>query len=245
MHHTSDITVLHNNDLIFSNIKDSFVKICQQIFRFGPSLIDEHSRPDSPARVEIIDSVNGLVCFSHNHAKSVLYIWNPVTNFFTTIYKPAIPSDKIRIETSSSLFYYDPFKADMKIMHIELLCSKKRIKSIRIHLYSFDTRVWKEIKDETLPVPRFETMGSVKSGPSYAYVHFLFHNTSLDMLVAFDFENEVFKLLPRRKPSVRDHYIKWMDSLGTVNDQVIYTLDAIRGTWFEKCIVPNTVKKGD
>lgn len=246
-----DISILHNNDSVFYNIKDSVSKICDLIFRIDPSLVDVESnlRANLPVRVELIDSVNGLVCFSHNHAERVLFIWNPVTNFFRTVFKPSISGH--RILNDNTALFYDTVKGDLKIMRIELLFSEKRKRSIRVHLYSCNAECWREIKDEKLPVSLFDTkMRGVKSRPNYAYVLFY---SDVDMLVAFDFYEEVFKKLPCIPffwgPYNRNigSCINWMDSLcmvgGDSRKRVIYTLDETRGTWYKKYDVPGSLKR--
>ncbi|KAL8101344.1 hypothetical protein AgCh_033287 [Apium graveolens] len=92
-------------------------------------------------------------------------------------------------------------------------------------------------------------MRRVKSRPNYAYVRFY---SDVDMLVAFDFYDEVFKKLPcvpyfrGRVFSNIGTCINWMDSLcmvaGDSKKRVIYILDEIRGTWYKKYDVPDSLK---
>ncbi|KAL1807274.1 hypothetical protein DCAR_0833142 [Daucus carota subsp. sativus] len=233
-HTFPEIIVLPNNNSVFYKFKDSVVKICVQIFGFDPSFlqVESYRHAAGALHVKLIDSVNGLVCFSHAYAQRVLFIWNPVTNLFTTVYKPSVVSSAT-ILNEDSVFYYDPVKGDVKIMHIELLCWMENTNSIRVHVYSFNAEVWKEIKDDTLPRTQFKIMRTVKRRPGYTYVQF-----GSSELVAFDFNNEVFKRLPYF-PS--DSTINWMGSLCKVRlnypEQVVYALDGSNATWMEKCIV--------
>lgn len=131
----------------------------------------------------------------------------PVTNLFITVYKPYVILSEFFFN-KYSVFYYDPVTWDVNIMHIELLCSMENKNSNRVHVYSFNAKVWKEIKDDTLPRTQFKTMCSVKSRHGYTYVQF-----DSSELLAFDFDDEVYKRLPYFSS---DHYINWMASLRKV-----------------------------
>lgn len=251
--YTSDITVLNTSGSISYNINHSAVEFCDKIFRFDPSIVDVFLYPACgfhvPERLKLLDSVYGLVCLTHNYALMRLFIWNPMTSFFRTVLKPW-DSKYYEFLMEDAVFFYDPVKGEMKILYIVLVNYKT---VVRVYVYSFKTECWKEIEDERLPVAveRFKTMHCVKSRPSYGYVHFLFKDDeSVDLFLAFDFDNEVFTQLPSLVQHFdyrRHKYVNWMDSLGMVGlndsgERVIYTLDDISGTWYEKYVVPHSLE---
>ncbi|KAH7860996.1 hypothetical protein Vadar_020420 [Vaccinium darrowii] len=185
--------------------------------------------------MEIVGSINGLVCLDSPPLSVLLTIWNPATKQYRYLPCPTIGNfHPDSVNTISTGFAFDSVKNDYKV--IRIVCFKKELGILaRAEVFSVNSCAWREIKVDLDVMFDFNWVAVVKGVP---YWMGLTQDIN-EFFFWFDAVNEVFRQLPApciaanhgtrlRAVNYKDSFAMLVYSAG----HVPFTLDGFQGTYY-------------
>lgn len=185
--------------------------------------------------MQIVGSINGIVCLNSPPLSVFLTLWNPATKKYRYLPCPTLgnfPTDTVNIISIG--FAFDSVKHDYKV--IRFVCFKKEVGILaRAEVFSVNSGAWREIKvdvDVTLAC----NWATVVKGVPY----WMCHTQDISVFFfRFDAVNEVFRQLPApgiaasnytrlRAVNYKDSFAMLVYSPG----HSPFTLDGFQGTCY-------------